>query len=454
MTEQLLLCANEHAVTERAARALAERGWIVVRVGSVQEARRAVQDPCFGTVVLDLALAGAEDTGALPDIARMAPDVDLVLLAPYSHVEGAVAAMQLGAADYLTKPVLCEELELRLERLREMRGERQELGRLRAAIDEGARSRDEPLDSPAMKIVRDRVRLFADGTAPVLLTGEVGTGKERTALALHERGERSAAPFLTVQCRGMPAGMLAVALFGSEMGSPVNGALARAGRGTLLVADVDALDLDLQALLVRLLVHGSYRPVGGGALRTSEARIVATAETDLARRVEEGAFREDLRRALALEIHLPPLRHRGDDVLVVARHLLATLGRGESRAPRALSPEAAALLRTHRWPGNVGELRRVIASADASAHSDVIEVSDLPGYLSPAVEAAPPFTLHLDAHDRQIRLADLLHRFEREVVDWALARAQGVEGRAASILGVPASSIEGLRRSGSRFGGH
>lgn len=142
MAEQLLLCANEQTVTPGAARGLGERGWLVVRATSIRETRRAASTGGFETVVLDLALANAEDADVLHDILRNSPDADLLLLVPYSHVEVAVTAMRLGAADYLTKPLHPEELALRLERLREVRSERQELRRLRAMVDEGLGASD------------------------------------------------------------------------------------------------------------------------------------------------------------------------------------------------------------------------------------------------------------------------------------------------------------------------
>lgn len=428
MSKRLLICDQDGPARAAVSAPLAAQGYAVVATGSCDEARAELLSGEFAAVLVDLQVPGATALGFLREVKRLQPRVDLLVMTTYESVETAVAAMQEGATDYLTKPIAVAELEARLTRLRALREQREDLNRLRAILDESGAKSGIFVDSPAMRAVGERIHLFADGVLPVLIAGEVGTGKELAARTIHALGRRRAQPFVVVPC-GEGPDVLAV--------------LQAVDGGTVLLDDVDALCLERQDDLVRFLGAGLLDEQG--AERPIDVRILATTEIDLGAAVETERFRPRLRELLQRhELHLPSLRQRGDDVLFVARQFLRVLAAKEGREPPSLSAAAADLLRRHEWPGNIGELQRVIASAFTFSRSPEIEPTDLPEYLAREREPERPFTLHLEGQPH-VCLLDLVRQFEQELVEWALDKAQGHESRAAEILGVPPATVESRR---------
>lgn len=364
----------------------------------------------------------------------------------YGTVETAVEAMQLGAADYLTKPFQIKELDVRLRRLVAAKAARLELRHLREILhDVPAGGLVGP--SQAMREVRERIVLFADAAAPILVTGETGTGKELVARALHQSGPRHAHPFVAVACGAIPRDLAESQLFGHEKGSFTGatskrqGCFEQASGGTLLLDDVDDLPLDLQVKLLRVLQEGCLVRVGGSEEIHVNVRVVATTKVDLTKAATGGLFREDLLyRLRGLEIHLPPLRHRGDDVLVLAQQFLRVLSADTDASP-GLTAEAAAFLRRHHWPGNVRELRRAMESATVLARSGDIAVQHLPSHLGADPQVLRPYVLHLDDAD-VVKLSELVRQFEQDVMDWALQKAHGQQSGAARILGIPRTTLQ------------
>ncbi|MBI2893726.1 MAG: sigma-54-dependent Fis family transcriptional regulator [Deltaproteobacteria bacterium] len=430
---RILLCQSRDG--ERGLEdALTALGHAVVSTGTPDAARDALSALDFAVVVVDLDLPGLGGLGFLREVRRHLPEVDIVVIASYDATETAVAAMNEGAADFVTKPFRSEELEIRIDRLRRLREQRGELGRLRAVLGEGACLPGLLSESPAMHAICERIRLAADTVAPVLLEGETGTGKELVARTIHGLGSRRVAPFVAFAGHRAATDELVATLLGDEQGG-LGGAIGQADGGTLLVDDVDALCLGAQRGLCRLLEEGVVRRVNGSDDSPVDVRLVATTEVDLTEAVARGSFLDRLLRDLrGIEIRLPPLRERGDDVVLLGGTFLRLLAATRPEVPRLISRDAAELLRRHTWPGNVSELRRVIAYAGATATGGEITVADLPEALRRPSEGRP-FTLHLEGI-ASVQLAELVHDFEQELRAWALEKAEGQPARAAEILGV------------------
>lgn len=433
MTDKLLLCDNLVTVRTALADALRIRGWLVVEAGSEAQAEEALAAQPFDVVVIDPSVLGVEPRDVPSRIAQSRPGADVVLM---THCgDGAAPAMMAGAAEFLLRPFSLEELELRLLRLRRDREHRSELERVRAILYEGGRLRGFWGDSPSLRSVCERVRLFAGETAPVLVTGERGTGKKLIAAAIHELGSRRAGPFVIVRAREAP----------DILPARVRGALDAASGGTLLIHDIDTCDRTLQGCLMDLLAPGGLTSSPQAESRATDARIVATAQVDLADAVREGRFRRDLWVLLGqLQIHLPALRQRASDIAGLAQQFLQALATRTRQAPKFLAPGAIAALRCHTWPGNVTQLHQALAYAAAATDRDEIGLAELPASITQGQAANPPFTLHLEALP-PLTLSGLLDSLERELVEWALDRAGGDHARAAEMLGVPADLVDRWR---------
>jgi DNA-binding NtrC family response regulator len=263
------------------------------------------------------------------------------------------------------------------------------------------------------------------------------------ARAIHRLGHRHERPFIAVACGAIPSQLAESQLFGHEKGAFTgatqrrSGCFERADGGTLLLDDVDDLAPAVQVKLLRVLQEGTLSRVGGEESIGVDVRVIATSKVDLAEAAESGRFRDDLfYRLRGLEVHLPPLRERGDDVLLLANHFMIALSQGRP----TLSPEAAAALRAHSWPGNVRELQRVVESALVLAGDGVIERRHLPDALTKS-RADRPFELRLDTV-AEIHLPTLMREFESEILAWAMARADGRQTQAAELLGVPRTSLQ------------
>jgi DNA-binding NtrC family response regulator len=391
--------------------------------------------------------AGVEAAEA---IARDYPDVSLVLVVPPASAETAVDAAWSLSADVLHKPI--EPLSLgalfaarAIDRSRESREAK--------ALAE--RAEEEALGelSGASASARAAVRLALEAAAtrsPVLIAGEDGTGRDRLARLIHDRGRRSGRPFISISCAALASDPEGERLFGAAAeGAPREGLVDVAERGTLFLDSVDALPIPAQDRLLRLLSRGEVaRPGGGGAPASADVRVLAGTLADLRGCVRTGAFREELfYRLSAIEIALPPLRDRLEDVPLLAYAFLRALREETGRDVRRISPEALRVLRHHAWPGNARELRSALAHAVALARSDVIFPSDLP--MSPKVAAEPPDEL-FDEELSEVPYAEARRRaitaFERRYTRLVVARESGNLSGAARRAGMDRSNFKRLLR--------
>lgn len=460
---RVLVVDDERLSRETAVHQLTDAGYVARAVDDGYAALDALASHPWDVVLCDLRMPGLDGVELLRTIRQEHVDVDVIVMTAYGTVETAVAAIKAGAADYLTKPFSFRELEHRLQKLDELRGFRRELSGLRALLNEA----EEPCcgivgQSPAMRELTQLLRTFAQHDAPVLVTGETGTGKEKVARALHQLGPRARAPFIPVACGAIPQELAESALLGHERGAFTGatgqrfGAFERADGGTLLLDDIDDLPLGLQVKLLRALEEKKFVRVGGSREIEVDTRVVATSKVDLDESAERGEFRRDLYyRLRALEVRLPPLRERGEDILLLAEHFIRQIQAGEGTGEVTLGPAAAACLRRHRWPGNVRELRHAMESAVIVCAGGTITPECLPDYLR-AEEAKPsdePFTLQLTDRD-SVGFNDCVRAFEDQLLRWAMRRAHGQQKKAAKLLGLPRTTLQSkLRRLGDEGAG-
>ncbi|MCC6750570.1 MAG: sigma 54-interacting transcriptional regulator [Deltaproteobacteria bacterium] len=344
------------------------------------------------------------------------------------------------------------ELEVRLAQLRELSTARRELSSLKALVGSAEGGGSGLIGrSAAMQKVHERLAIFAKASAPVLIVGETGTGKEMAARALHLQGPRRQEPFVVVACGAIPRELAESELLGHEKGAFTGatqsrrGCFERAHGGTLLLDDIDDLPIELQAKLLRVLQEGRFARVGGTDEIAVDVRVLATTKADLSLgHVRTQRFRDDLYYRLnGLRLHMPPLRERGEDIVLLATHFLALLATTEGQPKKRLSVGAADLLQRHPWPGNVRELRRAMESALVLCPGPDVTPTFLPEYLRGETpdEQPLPFALHLD-QAASVELPQLTEQFQQAVLDWAQEKAGGNLHRAAKILGVPRSTLQ------------
>jgi DNA-binding NtrC family response regulator len=445
---RVLVLDDDRISRETTTQQLQDAGYPADRAENAYQALQRLETENWDVVLTDLRMPHMDGIEFLRQVRRRFPNVDVILMTAYGTIETAVSAMQEGAEDFLTKPFSFKELELRLKKLSRRRETQRQLQALQSKLDEFSHSWGIVGRSAGMQRVFDLIRLFADSPAPVLITGETGTGKELIGRALHESNTRRQGPFVAVACGAIPREVAESEIFGHEKGAFTGaiqrrrGSFERANRGTLLLDDVDDLPLDLQAKLVRVLQEEVIQRVGGEEDIRVDVRVIATTKVNLEEAVTAGNFRMDMfYRLRGLEIKLPPLRERGEDILLLSHHFLRILARNEEEAPKTLSLETANCLQRHRWPGNVRELRRVLGVAAALCNESEITLRHLPHYLQEKPRDAKPFTLQI-AETGKIDFSGLVQQFEEELFNWALKASGGEQQRAAELLGLPRTTLQ------------
>ena len=443
MPERVLLVEDRESLRGLLHRALVAGRFEVVAVGDAETAAARLRDEAFAVVVSDVRLPGADGASVLR-LARALPSPpEVVLMTAYAEVPAAVSALREGAYDYLAKPFEPEELLRVVRRAAErfaLVGRARELEALLDDQDGGLIGR-----APSMLNLRRLIERVAPLTVPVLLRGESGTGKEVAARALHRLSARGA--FVAVNCGAIPESLLESELFGVAKGAFTGagadrvGLIEAAAGGTLFLDEIGELPLALQVKLNRVLEEGELRRVGETTVRPLLARVLAATHRDLEAAVRDGKFRADLYfRLKVVQIELPPLRERLDDLpLLAGRFLRHAAARYGARA-RALSPEALAALEAWAWPGNLRELRHALEHAAVMSEDEVIGPLSLPPELrrdGPPLAETPTYR---DAVERAELAAG------RQYLTRLMQQHQGNVSRAAPEAGVERETLHRLLR--------
>jgi two-component system response regulator PilR (NtrC family) len=453
----ILVVDDEASMREFLEILLAKDGHQVFTARDVTGALKRVGEGEVDLVISDLRLGADDGMEVLRGVKQEAPGTEVVMMTAFASTENAIRAMKLGAHDYLLKPFKVDELRLVVQKALEHRALLQENRVLRHRVGERDPRGDAILGhSAAIEEVRQLVEKVAPTRTTVLLTGESGTGKEVVARAIHHRGPRADQPFVAINCGAIPEGLIESEFFGHQKGAFTGASEARpglfevAGSGTLFLDEVGELPQPLQVKLLRALQERRIRRVGGTSDIAIAARIMAATNRDLAGEVKAGRFREDLfYRLNVIQIRLPPLRERREDLPEFCRHFVARFAADLGRVAPALSPEAARLLEAHPWPGNLRELANVLERAVTLATGEVLGPEALPSSLR-APGASPG--LAGDALDLPAEGLDLqahLDQVERRILEQALARSGGVKTEAARLL---AMTFRSFRYRLQKFG--
>ena len=385
MQGRILIIDDDRSMCEILESALKRRDFEVASRTAPDEGLKLLAEHDFDVVVTDLNMQGMSGVDLCRRIAENRDDIPVVVMTAFGSMETAVAAIRAGAYDFVTKPFEMDDIALTLERALRHRALREEVKRLRRAVDDSKKFDDIIGQSSTMEKAFDLLNRVADSDTTVLVTGESGTGKELVARALHARSPRAKGPFVAINCAAMPETLLESELFGHTRGAFTDARQARPGlfvkasQGTLFLDEIGEMPMGMQAKLLRALQERTVRPVGGDIEVPFDSRLVAATNRDLETEVEEKRFREDLfYRINVVRINVPPLRSRGSDVLLLAQHFIERYtASGRSRV-KGMSSGAADKLLSYPWPGNVRELQNCIERAVALARYDQIGVDDLP----------------------------------------------------------------------------
>ena len=429
----LLIVDDDQVARELLAETLCREGYRVRVAGGGEEALGLAGAEPFDMALVDLRMPDLDGLAVLKQLAMIQPDLPVVILTAFATIETAIAAVNAGAFDYLSKPFRMEEIKLVVRRTLDARRLARENLQYRQEL--GARYGFEGLigQSHQMVEIYKLIARMAALDTTVLIDGETGTGKELVARAIHGASGRAARPFVVVDCAALPETLFESELFGHERGAFTGAFAARRGLletsagGTCFLDEIGELTAPLQAKLLRTLQERSIRRVGGNDEIPFDVRVVVATNRDLRKLVADGGFRDDLYYRLnVVTITMPPLRERASDIPLLAQHFLEIFARRSGRAIKRLAPESVALLAGYRWPGNVRELEHVIERAMALSSSETLLPDDFPPHLREERDRAP--RLPADG----MTLEDV----KRWYVNKVLEESGGNKLRAAELLGI------------------
>ncbi len=440
---KVLICEDDRVARDLLEEILRREGYDVLAVDSGQGALELLDGPAVDLVISDVRLGdGPTGMDVLSASQKKWPETPVLLITGFGDVTGAMAAIQKGAYDYVSKPFNVAELTTTVRRALERSRLRDESRALRKQSTEPEYRIESIVGrSTAMLDVYKMVARVAPTLSTVLVVGESGTGKELVARAIHNHSARAQGPFVAVNCTALAESLLESERFGPANGAftgavgPRRGLVAEAQGGTLFLDEIGDVPAKMQAQLLRVLQEGEIRRVGGNEAVKVDVRVVAATNKELEEEIRAGRFREDLYfRLNVVTIRLPPLRDRPSDIPILVRHFLAKYAAREKRPHFDIASEAQTALEQHGWPGNVRELENVIERAVALAKDGIVLQSDLPREIDPTPEvaAAGESSAAVDVIAGRPTLAEL----ERRYIELILAETGGNKKRAAEILGI------------------
>lgn len=452
MSPLIMVVEDEAILGDSICTYLEHHGYTTAVARSGEEGIPLAEENSPDVALVDIRLPGVDGLGVLRKLKDVSAGTEVVMMTAHASVASAVEAMKAGAFDYLTKPLDLDEVRVVVDKALAHQRIRRELSYLKAREETGGHTAEILGESPAIRVLRqqiDRIAALesADGGAPtVLIRGETGSGKEMVARAIHYGSPRAKGPFVEINCAAIPSTLLEAELFGYEKGAFTDARSAKPGLfeaadgGTLFLDEIGHMELGLQVKLLKAIEDKAIRRVGGVRPKSFNARIVAATNRNLEAAIAEGAFRPDLYyRIKALTLDLPPLRSRGSDITLLARHFLDRFTRQYGLPVKTLTPEAEAVLLAYSWPGNVRELAHLVERAILLHEGRTIAAVHLglPAADTAARVQVGPGAIRVDFSAGGIRLDEV----ERQLILEALEAASWNRGRAAQLLAISKETL-------------
>jgi two-component system NtrC family response regulator len=420
---------------------LSKAGFEVTTCNDGDSALEAFREHLHDLVVTDIRMPGLDGLELLARLRAISPESPVIVITGHGSVETAVEAMKQGAYDFLTKPFPADTLRLTLERAVRMAQLQRENRELRRAVQRTFAFENLVGSSVSMRRMYELLELVAPSPSTVLICGETGTGKELVARAVHYNSPRREASFVTVNCGALPESLVEAELFGHRKGAFTGADTNRRGKfesadgGTLFLDEVGEIPVGLQSKILRAIQTGEIDRIGEDRATRVDVRIVAATNRDLEQMVSDGSFRQDLYYRLAVvQITVPPLRERREDIPLLAEHFLSKFGDRAGRQRLRFPPEAFQLFNRYAWPGNVRELENVVERMVVLSRDDTLALDAVPEPIA-GTTARTPGTFTLPAEG--VNLDEL----ERDFIRQALERTEGNRTHAAELLGVTRSTL-------------
>jgi DNA-binding NtrC family response regulator len=437
MTEQphILIIEDEAAHAEALCEALEREGFRISTAGNGEEGLQKFHSGNYHVIITDLKLGGPVDgLGVLKEIIDTHRECEVVMITAHSSIDTCKDALRQGAYDYIEKPIDLDLLRAVVNRAVQKVTLSRENHRLQEKLEGKFGFAGVVGESPHMLRILDKLRRAADSSVPVLLQGESGVGKELLAEAIHNNSSRKKAPFTPVNCAGLTDSLLESELFGHVKGAYTGAMTDRKGLfavsdgGSLFLDEIGDMPLKMQAKLLRVLEDGIVVPVGSTTGSRVDVRIISATNQDLEKMVEEKEFRQDLYfRIRGVDIDIPPLRQRREDIPLLLNHFLEEFSQSENRPVRGFTPAALRILKNYDWPGNIRELRNTVKTMIVLAESELLDVGDL------------PFEMHKNTGDEN-NLSNLagvnLNELEKTAILRTLDMVGGNREMASKMLGI------------------
>jgi DNA-binding NtrC family response regulator len=442
----ILVVDDEDIMREILEKLLTREGYHVRVAASGEEGLEFARSFPFDAVIVDVMMPGMDGLTLLEELKKLDDELPILMVTAFASVETAIAAMKRGAFDYITKPFKNDEVLVVVRNA----VERRQLVAENAALRQNLQAQYQRFAgiigrSPRMKQVFDLIIQASPSRSTILITGESGTGKELVARAIHSESPRAERAFVTVNSGNLPPDLLESTLFGHVKGAftgavyPKKGLCDLADKGSIFFDEIGNIPPDTQAKLLRVMQEREFMRLGGMETIKVDVRIIAATNCDLRQMVEDGRFREDLfYRLHVININLPPLRDRKDDIPYLAQHFLEKFGAENKRADLELTPEALDLMMDYDWPGNVRELENVMERAVVLSSSPRIGPELIPDH----VRSAPVFHIpRFVVPPEGISFKDVITNVEKRLIESTLEAAGGVQKRAAELLKIKPTTL-------------
>jgi two-component system response regulator PilR (NtrC family) len=447
----ILVIDDEEIMREILDALLSREGYDVRLAASGEEGLELARNTSFDAAIVDVMMPGMDGIAVLDELKKLDDDLPVLMITAFASVETAISAMKRGAFDYITKPFKNDEVMVVVRNAVERRRLLAENTALRQTLQaQYQRFAGIIGRSPRMKQVFDLIIQAAPSRSTILVTGESGTGKELVARAIHSNSPRADRAFITVNSGNLPPDLLESTLFGHVKGAftgavnPKKGLCDLADKGSIFFDEIGNIPAETQSKLLRVMQEREFMRLGGMETIKVDVRIIAATNCDLRQMVDEGRFREDLYYRLhVINIYLPPLRERKDDIPVLAQHFIEKYGRENERPDMEISAEALDLMMDYDWPGNVRELENVIERAVVLSSGSRIGPDLIPEH----VRSAPSFHIpRFVVPPEGLSLKDVITNVEKRLIESTLEAAGGVQKRAAELLKIKPTTLNEMMK--------
>jgi two-component system, NtrC family, response regulator AtoC len=436
---KILIIDDDKSICESLSLYLSEEGFTVGVAYTAQEGLRRNQTEDWDVIILDILLSDADGLDVLKNIKERNSDTSVIMITAFHDMPTTVRAMKLGAVEYIHKPLEIDEIEAAIERVLKRKSSGGRRGQTTISLSPNFREYDIVGKSRAMKEVFKTIGMVSQSKTTVLIEGESGTGKELIARAIHDHTDKSK-PFISINCSAIVETLLESELFGHERGAFTGATYQKQGKfeladsGTLLLDEIADMSLNMQVKLLRVMQEREFERVGGKERIKTDVRIIAATNKSLNERVAQGSFREDLYYRLnVIQIHVPPLRERREDIPLLVDYLIHKLNRELSKKISQIQSRALQSLVDRDWPGNVRQLENILRRAVVHSHGDILSEEILD---EPADESVRP---ELHAGSSRIKLLD---EVEKEHILNALKLTGGNRGKVCELLGISRPTLQ------------